>query len=147
MIGLDTNVVVRYLVQDDREESALFFFEDAATTESRPGYLSLVTIVELYWVLRSAYNVSASRCAEMIEVLLDARELQVGHDPIVRAALLQSANGPHFTDALIAELGRIAGCTRTVTFDRKAARSTEMTLVTRAGFADQPVIKPREELS
>lgn len=143
MIGLDTNVVVRYLVQDDLEQSAQASELIDALTESDPGYLSLVTIVELYWVLRTAYKVDAVRCANMIEGLLDARELRVGDAAIARVALINSANGPHFADAVIAELGRVAGCTHTVTFDRHAARSGEMHLLTHAGSADLAASEPR----
>jgi predicted nucleic-acid-binding protein len=131
MIGLDTNVVVRYLVQDEPDQSARASKVIDELTESKPGFLSLVTIVELYWVLRHAYKVSATRCSEMIEGLLDARELRVGQDSIVRAALIESMDGPDFADAVIAELGRVAGCAHTVTFDRRAARSGEMRLLAR----------------
>ena len=131
MIGLDTNVVVRYLVQDEPDQSARASEVIDVLTESEPGFLSLVTIVELYWVLRRAYKVSTARCSEMIEGLLDARELRVDQDSIVRAALIASIDGPDFADAVIAELGRVAGCTHTVTFDRHAARSSEMRLLTK----------------
>lgn len=131
MIGLDTNVVVRYLVQDDPDQSARASEVIDGLTESKPGFLSLVTIVELYWVLRRAYKVSTARCSEMIEGLLDARELRVDQGSIVRAALVASVDGPDFADAVIAELGRVAGCEYTVTFDRTAARSSEMRLLTK----------------
>ncbi|MEO7147199.1 MAG: PIN domain-containing protein, partial [Terrimesophilobacter sp.] len=64
MIGLDTNVVVRYLVQDEPDQSARASEVIDVLTESEPGFLSLVTIVELYWVLRRAYKVSTARCSE-----------------------------------------------------------------------------------
>ena len=131
MIGLDTNVVVRYLVQDEPDQSAQASEVIDALTESKPGFLSLVTIVELYWVLRSAYKVSTARCSEMIEGLRDARELRVDQDSIVRAALIASKGGVDFADAVIAELGRVAGCKHTVTFDIRAARSSEMRLLTK----------------
>lgn len=130
MIGLDTNVVVRYLVQDEPGQSTQASEVIDALTESEPGFLSLVTVVELFWVLRRAYKVSATDCAEMIEGLLDARELRVDQDLIVRAALVASTGGPDFADAVIAELGRVAGCAHTVTFDRRAARSSDMRLLT-----------------
>lgn len=129
MIGLDTFVVVRYLVQDDPDQSAVASALIDDLTETDPGYLSLVTVVELYWVLRSAYSVGADRCAELLESLLDARELRVDQDAIVRAALTVSREGTDFADAVIAELGRAAGCDHTVTFDRRAARDGAMQLV------------------
>ncbi len=129
MIGLDTNVVVRYLVQDEPDQSATASMVIDALTEKDPGFLSLVTVVELYWVLRRAYKLSTARCAELVEGLLDARELRVGQDSIVRAALTASHGGLDFPDAVIAELGRVAGCEHTVTFDQRAAQSDEMRLL------------------
>ncbi len=129
MIGLDTNVVVRYLVQDEPDQSATASMVIDALTEKDPGFLSLVTVVELYWVLRRAYKLSTARCAELVEGLLDARELRVGQDSIVRAALTASRGGLDFPDAVIAELGRVAGCEHTVTFDQRAAQSDEMRLL------------------
>jgi len=129
VIGLDTNVVVRYLVQDEPDQSATASTLIEALTEQDPGFLSLVTVVELYWVLRRAYKISATRCAELVEGLLDARELRVGQDSIVRAALTASRGGLDFADAVIAELGRVAGCEHTVTFDQRAAQSKEMGLL------------------
>jgi len=129
MIGLDTNVVVRYLVQDDPDQSALASALINELTETSSGYLSLVTVVELYWVLRHAYKVGADRCAELLEGLLDARELRVDRDAIIRAALASSRDGLDFADAVIVELGRIAGCDHTVTFDQRAARNGAMCLL------------------
>jgi len=129
VIGLDTNVVVRYLVQDEPDQSATASMVIDALTEKDPGFLSLVSVVELYWVLRRAYKLSTARCAELVEGLLDARELRVGQDSIVRAALTASHGGLDFPDAVIAELGRVAGCEHTVTFDQRAAQSDEMRLL------------------
>ncbi len=129
MIGLDTNVVVRYLVQDDPQQSAAASAVVDALTENEPGFLSLVTVVELHWVLRRAYKVSADGCADLIEGLLDARELRVEQSSIVRAALTKSRQGPDFADAIIAELGRAAGCDHTVTFDQTAGTLEDMRLL------------------
>lgn len=129
MIGLDTNVVVRYLVQDEPEQSAAASTVIDALSEKTPGFLSLVTVVELHWVLQRAYKLSTTRCAELVEGLLNARELRVDQDSIVRAALTKSRDGIDFADAVIAELGRVSGCEYTVTFDRRAAQSDEMRLL------------------
>lgn len=129
MIGLDTNVVVRYLVQDDPDQSVVASALIDELTETDPGYLSLVTVVELYWVLRRAYGVSSRRCAELLAGLLDARELRVDRDAIVRAALTASRGGLDFADAVIAELGRVAGCDHTVTLDQRATGDGAMQLL------------------
>lgn len=130
MIGLDTNVIVRYLVQDEPDQSASASNVIDELTENRPGFLSLVTVVELHWVLRRAYKISSRRCAGLIEGLLDARELRIDQEAIIRVALTASNGGLDFADAVIAELGRVAGCDHTVTFDRQAARSKQMRLLT-----------------
>lgn len=129
MIGLDTNVVIRYLVQDDPEQAAMASMVIDALTEKNPGFLSLVTVVELHWVLRRAYKITAARTAELIEGLLDARELRVERASVVRAAVTTSRRGPDFADAVIAELGRAAGCEHTVTFDQRAAQADGMRLL------------------
>jgi predicted nucleic-acid-binding protein len=129
VIGLDTNVVVRYLAQDDPDQSATATTLIDELTETDPGYLSMVTVVELYWVLRRAYKVDPDRCAELLEGLLDARELRVDQDAVVRAALSASRGGLDFADAVIVELGRAAGCDHTVTFDQRAARDGAMQLL------------------
>lgn len=129
MIGLDTNVVVRYLVQDDAEQSSAASALIDELTETNPGYLSLVTIIEIYWVLRRAYRVDPDRCADLLEGLLDAREMRVDHDAILRDALTANRDGLDFADATIAELGRAAGCAYTVTFDRRAATGGAMQLL------------------
>jgi len=133
VIGLDTNVVVRYLVQDEPDQSAMASTVIDALTGKDPGFCSLVTVVELYWVLRRAYKVSAGRCSELVEGLLDARELRVDQDAIVRAALAASRKGPDFADAIIAELGRAAGCKHTVTFDQRAAQLDQIQLLFQPG--------------
>ena len=129
MIGLDTKVVVRYLVQDDPEQSALAAALIDELTETDPGYLSLVTVVEVYWVLRRAYKVPVARCVELLEGLLDARELRIDRDTVVRSALTGTRGGFDFADVVITELGRAAGCDHTVTFDQRAAGDGAMRLL------------------
>lgn len=106
MIGLDTNVVVRYLVQDDPDQSpiASALIEELSETDS--GYISLVALVEVYWALRRAYRVPAVRCVELLEGLLDAREFRIDNDAVVRTALTATSSDLDFTDAVITGLGR-----------------------------------------
>lgn len=129
MIGLDTNVVVRYLVQDDPDQSPIASAVIDELTDADPGYLSLVTVVEVYWVLRRAYRVPAARSVQLLEGLLDSRELRIDREAVVRVALGGSLGGVDFADAVISELGRAAGCVHTVTFDERAAGAGAMTLL------------------
>lgn len=124
MIGLDTNVLVRYLTQDDAVQSprAVDVIE-RRLSELNPGFISIVAMVETVWVLERAYGHTASELAAVIERLLQAPELVIECEVEVFAALtvLQEGRGS-FADALIAALGQKAGCPVTLTFDHKAAR-------------------------
>jgi len=130
MIGLDTNVVIRHLVQDDQDQSQAASALMDTLTETEPGYLSVIAVVEVYWVLRRAYRISAERCVELLSNLVDTRELRIDQESVVRAALDASDDGLEFPDAVIAELGHTAGCHYTMTFDRPAARTGRMRLMT-----------------
>lgn len=129
MIGLDTNVVVRYLTQDDPEQAARATAVVEGLTDAEPGFLSLVTTVELYWVLRRSYGLGVDSTLDLISRLLDTRELRLDRSDLVRTAVARGQTGADFADALVAEVGRAAGCARTVTFDRRAARTAGMHLL------------------
>ena len=124
MIGLDTNILVRYLTQDDPVQSvkAREIFE-RRLTEKNPGFVSVVAMVETVRVLDRAYFLTAREIATAIEKLLQVDVLYIEKEQEVFTAMvaLKQARGS-FADALIAELGARVGCTRTLTFDRKAAR-------------------------
>jgi predicted nucleic-acid-binding protein len=123
MIGLDTNVLVRYLAQDDPIQSprATAFIEQRLTSEN-PGFISLVTMVETAWVLERAYRLDRARVGATVERILAADAFVVGHEREVFAASTALAAGLGFADALIAALGASAGCSHTMTFDQKALR-------------------------
>ncbi len=124
MIGLDTNVVVRYLTQDDPDQSprASALIEERLT-EAEPGFVSLVAVVETAWVLRRAYRYSRDDVADEIERLLQIESLVVDREPEVFFAMkLSRAEAIDFSDALLGALNGGAGCQATLTFDRKALR-------------------------
>ncbi len=130
MIGLDTNVLVRYIMQDDPRQSQLANRLVESLTVDARGFVSMVAVVELGWVLTSAYELSRSQLVEVFETLLRTRELVIDSAEIVWKALrsFQSANAD-FADCLIACSASAAGCERVMTFDRGAARNGGMTLV------------------
>jgi predicted nucleic-acid-binding protein len=70
-----------------------------------------------------------SHCHDILEGLLNAKELRVDRSPVVRTAIERSREGADFRNAVIAELGQLAGCAHTVTFDRRAAQLPGMRLV------------------
>lgn len=96
MIGLDRNVVVRYLVQDAPEQSPAASTLIEELTETDPGYISLVTVVELHWVLRRAYKVSANQCAELLDGRQDASTPphSIGERHLARTCSASGLNNP-----------------------------------------------------
>jgi predicted nucleic-acid-binding protein len=123
MIGLDTNVLLRYLVQDDPVQSARATKIMTRLTEDEPGFVSLVTILEAVWVLRSLYRRSRQEVAKDIEMVLAADTLEVQNEQEVYQAVFALRNGTGtFEDALIGALGTWRGCSATLTFDETAAR-------------------------
>lgn len=84
MIGLDANVLVRFLTQDDPEQARLATELMESLSESEQGYVSLVTLVEVYWVLKRAYRVEADAIVANIAGLLAARELVLDRADVVR---------------------------------------------------------------
>ncbi len=131
MIGLDTNLLVRYIMQDDIKQSPLATHFVESLTQESPGFIPLVAIVELAWVLSSAYELSRGQLIEAFEALLRTKELRVERGETVWKGLrlLQRAGGD-FADCLIACSAEAAGCAKTMTFDRGAAKTGGMTLMT-----------------
>lgn len=124
MIGLDTNILVRYLTQDDPVESqrATELIEHRLT-QKNPGFISIVAMVEIVWVLDRAYGFSNQEIAAAVERMLQIDVLVVENEQEVFAAMIavKKSQGS-FADVVISALGTRAGCSRTLTFDRKAAR-------------------------
>lgn len=124
MIGLDTNILVRYLAQDDPAQSpkATEVIERRLTEES-PGFISVVAMAETVWVLDRAYGLTAHEIAATVERILQANVLIVENEQEVFTAMIALKEGQgSFADALVGALGARAGCSRTLTFDRKALR-------------------------
>jgi predicted nucleic-acid-binding protein len=124
MIGLDTNILVRYFAQDDPLQSpkATEIIERRLTAENR-GFVSIVAMVETVWVLERAYGLADPEIVNAIEGALQADVLVVENEQEVFTAMitLQEGRGS-FADAVIAALGARAGCDCTLPFDQKALR-------------------------
>lgn len=124
MIGLDTNVLIRYVVQDDPVQSrkAVELIEQNLS-ELEPGFVSVVVLAEFAWVLGRAYRMADQDIAATIEGILQSDVLMVERELEVYSALSAVKEGRgSFGDALIGALGQRAGCTQTLTFDRGALR-------------------------
>jgi predicted nucleic-acid-binding protein len=128
LIGLDTGVLVRYFARDDRVQSAratrLLHDELSA---GQPGFVSLVTLAETAWVLRSRYKATRDEVVTAVEALLTAPNVVLQDEDAVWLALDDcQAAGVGVADALIAAIGRHHGCTHSVTFDAQALRIPDM---------------------
>jgi predicted nucleic-acid-binding protein len=131
VIGLDTNVVVRYLAQDDARQSAAAtrLFERVLAPDN-PGFVSSVVLCELAWVLAECYGADRARIRQAIEGLLSARQIAVEAPDVVRHALRAwEQGGADFADALIGATAARHGAGKTVTFDRAAAKLTGFELL------------------
>jgi predicted nucleic-acid-binding protein len=122
VIGLDSNVFLRWLLQDDPGQAAAADALMAMLTPARPGFVSQVTVMELAWVLRSGYGFSRTEVLEVLERLLRSEALEFDDAESVWEALVRVRDGADLNDALIAETFRLYGCEEAVTFDRDAAR-------------------------
>jgi predicted nucleic-acid-binding protein len=114
---------VRYLAQDDAVQARLATqLIERQPTEERPGFISLVTMVETVWVLDRVYGLSNREIAAAVERILQADTLLVQEQEAFTAMIALKTGAGSFPDALIGALGEWAGCTATLTFDRKAKR-------------------------
>ncbi len=130
MIGVDTNILVRYIAGDDAKQSRLAAEFIGTLTFENPGFVSLVCIAELYWVLDHTFKASRDEIVTIIQMLLTSEEILIENTALVHAALnLYNTTNADFDDCIIALRSRSAGCDFTVTFDRKAAKALGMTLL------------------
>lgn len=131
MTGLDTNVLVRYMMQDDARQAASATRLIESLSAESPGFVSLVSVVEIAWVLTSAYGLGRGQLVQAFESLLRSKEIAIERAETVWKALriFQSVN-VDFADCLIERSAAAAGCDRTMTFDRNAVKGCGMTLVT-----------------
>jgi predicted nucleic-acid-binding protein len=122
MIGLDSNIIIRLLVQDDPAQSriAAELLKDRLTID-QPGFVSVVAIAEIAWVLGRIYRFPQRAIADAMEELLGNEALVVDREEAVFDAVSKVRLGlGSFGDALIGALNAEAGCERTLSFDRGA---------------------------
>lgn len=127
MTGLDTNVLVRFLVQDDPVQGEAARAALAQMNETAPGFVSREVIVELVLVLERAYGFGRADVARALDGLLDARDLVIeAADRVAVATERYRTGGAGFADQMIALAGQAAGCDVTLTFDRTVGRGPGM---------------------
>ncbi|MBX9877494.1 MAG: type II toxin-antitoxin system VapC family toxin [Candidatus Obscuribacterales bacterium] len=125
MIALDTNVLVRYVAQDDSTQSARAEqFIESECSPDNPGFIGLVTLVELVWVCESCYDASREDVIRLLRQILSTKQLAVQDADIVWQALKLFDGGPaDFSDYLIERIAHAHGCESVVTFDKTAAKA------------------------
>lgn len=130
MIALDTNVLVRFLVQDDPLQAQLATNVIDQLTDDTQGFVSREVLIELVWVLERAYRLGRAEIAVALDGLLSATELDIeGSDEVAPALELYRNDGFGFADLMIVAAARRAGANELVTFDRKAARLPRVRLL------------------
>ena len=130
MIGLDTNVLVRYVMQDDPRQSPRAARLIEALSADAPGFVPVVALVKLVWALSGSYGLDRKQVATVLDTLLRSKELVIDRADLVTQSLHRySSTGADFADALIERIAAAAGCTATMSFDAGAVKSAAMTAV------------------
>ena len=124
MLGIDTNVLVRFLVQDDEgqfEKARKLFKREVAA--GRKVFINQLVLMETEWILRSRYTVPKIQIIEAISGLLEAVDVQIEDEPVIEEALFNwKETTADFADCLIGAKNRRMGCRVTATFDNKASK-------------------------
>ncbi len=130
MTGLDTNLLLRYFLNDDPIQSPAARRIITSFSETEPGWVSLSAVLELVWVLKSKNRAQRVAIAATLERLLAQDSVIVEQAAIVAQAVQRFRfSKADFADCLIAASARAAGCSKTVTFDQIAARDAGMELI------------------
>jgi predicted nucleic-acid-binding protein len=125
MVGIDTNVLVRYLVRDDKKqaERASAYIKHAADAGER-FFINRIVLCELVWVLESAYQFSRGEIAGALEKMLGIKQFEIDSKDVVRQAIQDyHRNKGDLADHLIGRFNHSMGCDRTITFDRDLKNS------------------------
>lgn len=127
MIGLDTNVLVRFLAQDGAKQAVTANKLFSSLSQAHPAYITQVSLVELVWVMQGCYGVSKKDLVSILDRLFHTRELVIENlDIAVQALSVFTNSNAEFSDCIIECNSRLAGCTKTMTFDRNAANHSGM---------------------
>ena len=131
MIGVDTNVLLRFFLTDEPEQSAAAraLFEEAQA-QDRKIWINRIVLAEFLWLLTGRYRVAKSKALDLVEALLDDPLIAVEDPEAVREAVRKSRRGRQQpTDLLIAATNAARRCATTYTFDEQASRSDGLTLL------------------
>lgn len=130
MIGIDTNVLARYLAEDDPIQTSLAVdLIEKSISSKEPAFISLVVLVEIVWVFKGCYKRNKNDLCQIVRVILETKQFKVEQADLAYKALklYESGNGD-FSDALISSICKDNECAEIFTFDKKAS-SVGMTLL------------------
>lgn len=128
LIGLDTNVLLRYVVDDDSPQTIVAVrFVETQLSDTERGYISLPVFFEFIWTLRSTYEFDLDAVRRTVRSLLAVAQLEFEDRELIGRALEDDGQLP---DAIIGRLALRRGCQRLVTFDKKFARIEGVELLT-----------------
>ena len=132
MIGIDTNLLLRLIVNDDERQSlAVERFIQQLTSADAPCYISNIVLVETVWVLETAYGFDRAMVADTLIMLFEVEQFDFESPEDVAAAIEEfRQNRAEFADCLLGRMNLFAGCEYTITFDRKAAKLPGFKLLT-----------------
>lgn len=131
MKGLDTNILIRHLTQDNPAQARLATrFITSECSREEPCFINRIVLCETVWVLESAYGYSREDIAAVLERVIRTHQFRIEDVQAAWIALrLYRSGGADFADCLLGETNREAGCTETVTLDRKASRAGGLRLL------------------
>jgi len=124
-MGLDTNVLIRYIVQDDPVQSPIATeFIETRCTQQTPGFVCAIVLAEIAWVLERGYGYDKSVILAVLKQSLSTAELTVENADIAWAAVMDyESHGAGFADCLLGRVNQDHGCGKTYTLDAKAAKT------------------------
>ncbi len=133
MVGIDTNVLVRFVVQDDKKQAAIAseLIEHYCSAEN-PGLVGLIVLCEFVWVMSSAYEYSQEQVSSALKQILLTECFEVEQHGLAWSAMLDYSNGiGDYADCLIARTNELNGAETTFTFDRRVSRNKRFTLLSK----------------
>jgi predicted nucleic-acid-binding protein len=129
MIGIDTNILVRYIVQDDKQQAdlATYLLEERLNDKNR-GLVSAVVLCELVWVLSRAYGYGKEQVSEVLRTMLASADLVIDRmDDAFRALREYERGAADFSDYYIGQMNHTLNAETTYTLDQKAAVGSRFT--------------------
>ena len=124
MIALDTNILVRYIVQDNKIQAQKATKAIESLTPEMPAFISCIVLCEVNWVLKSVYKISKKDRIKALQNILSVAVFNIERlESCLKALKLYEAGPADFSDYLIQQIAWKEGCESVLTFDKKANKS------------------------